>query len=754
MEDEKMKRNVVVALLASMTLTLGATGTVMAMNSSQFSDVQTGSSYFNYIVDVVDSEIMKGVSENQFGVSEKETRLDLVNALYSMANNPLVLGDSSFEDIKGTENELAVKWAESNGLFEGLKEGFFADGKFNADADLSREELAVILYNYGKNVDKLDMNQGVGSYDSFEDQVDNKVSGEYAEAVKWAVGNKLLIGDDRLTNEIENKLRPTAEVNRLETAEALSKYMDLKEKLNAEMNAKDNTTIETAANVNRTESSKENTNVENPETETSNAGVPDTEKPDNGGSETPDTPDVEAPDKGNIEESETPHSHTWVDNMVEVKHEEKGHWEKVEVKPAWVENIKHEAVYEDKYVVDEEAQYDTIHHDAVYEDQWVVDKPAWVEEIKHDEEGHFEPQIVNPGYWKDVLVSKEEGHYEEVEISPSWEEKIQHEAVYETKDVVVQEAWDEPVYEYQLTTICSYCGAIVNGNAAQHSEDHAFNDGVAAGWHEDWRQVQVDTIHHPAVTEPQQVLVKDAWTETIVHPADTEQKWVVDKEAVYDKEWVEPVWASVWVVDKEAWVEKINHKEEGHYENVKVKDAWDEEVLISEEKGHTEKVLVKEAWTETKKHPAKYEKKWIVDKKAYIETINKGEICSVCGLVRESKPEPTPQPDPTPAPVPQPTPSPEPTPAPQPEPTPEPTPQPKPEPVWVVDEPAWTEEIPIMVTYTKHYCTCCGMTIDGFEDSHIAEHEAEGDSASVGEKTWQTQEGIELKDHPEKGHWE
>ena len=117
-----------------------------------------------------------------------------------------------------------------------------------------------------------------------------------------------------------------------------------------------------------------------------------------------------------------------------IQHEEKGHWEKVLVKDAWdeevpiyelqwrdicndcgaditgntlqhgkdhalndgttggyttkqvevqvgTETVHHEAVYEDKWIVDKEAWTETIHHEAVYENKWIVDKEAWTEEV-------------------------------------------------------------------------------------------------------------------------------------------------------------------------------------------------------------------------------------------------------------------------------------------------------------------------------------------------------------------------------------
>ena len=61
--------------------------------------------------------------------------------------------------------------------------------------------------------------------------------------------------------------------------------------------------------------------------------------------------------------------------------------EQVLVKEAYDETIHHEAVYEDKWVVDKPAVYDQV---------WKVDKPAWTETIEHPEVGHWEPIPENP----------------------------------------------------------------------------------------------------------------------------------------------------------------------------------------------------------------------------------------------------------------------------------------------------------------------------------------------------------------------
>lgn len=56
---------------------------------------------------------------------------------------------------------------------------------------------------------------------------------------------------------------------------------------------------------------------------------------------------------------------------------------------------------------------------------------------------------------------------------------------------------------------------------------------------------------------------------------------------------------------------------QGHYEDVLIRDAYDEEVLVSPEEGHYEDVLVRDAWVETVEHEAEYRDVWVVDSEAY-----------------------------------------------------------------------------------------------------------------------------------------
>ena len=117
---------------------------------------------------------------------------------------------------------------------------------------------------------------------------------------------------------------------------------------------------------------------------------------------------------GNTTNKEDAHTHSWVPITSVVHHEEQGHYEKILVSEAWTEEV---LIYEDKEVAIcngcgaditsniqqhmkdnalagnmactgwhteyKQVQVGTnkINHDAVYENKWVVDKAAWDETV-------------------------------------------------------------------------------------------------------------------------------------------------------------------------------------------------------------------------------------------------------------------------------------------------------------------------------------------------------------------------------------
>ena len=91
---------------------------------------------------------------------------------------------------------------------------------------------------------------------------------------------------------------------------------------------------------------------------------------------------------------------------------------------------------------------------------------------------------------------------------------IHHDAVYENKYVVDQPAYDEPIYESKTIWICNQCGADITHDPVNHNEMHLENY-EPGGYHSEKRDILVNTIHHPEQGHNEQVLVKEAWDEKV-----------------------------------------------------------------------------------------------------------------------------------------------------------------------------------------------------------------------------------------------
>lgn len=95
----------------------------------------------------------------------------------------------------------------------------------------------------------------------------------------------------------------------------------------------------------------------------------------------------------------------------------------------------------------------------------------------------------------------------------NWIEKthtVHHEATGHYEDVVVQDAWDEPVYDMVLHWYCSTCNADITSDPGGH-----LDETMHGGYWSNYESVQVDSIHHDAVTESRWVEDSAAWDETV-----------------------------------------------------------------------------------------------------------------------------------------------------------------------------------------------------------------------------------------------
>lgn len=99
----------------------------------------------------------------------------------------------------------------------------------------------------------------------------------------------------------------------------------------------------------------------------------------------------------------------------------------------------------------------------------------------------------------------------ETQHKHNWVEQTQqvnHKAEGHYETVIIQAAWDEPIYEAH--SFCYDCKADITNNEVYHFCP------VSEAWSYYVESIQVGSKHHDAVTEQKWVEDKAAWTETVV----------------------------------------------------------------------------------------------------------------------------------------------------------------------------------------------------------------------------------------------
>ncbi|HWQ80126.1 MAG TPA: S-layer homology domain-containing protein [Anaerovoracaceae bacterium] len=194
-----------VAQNGELLVPLGASGTVKIIEAGQ-SFPDTDKHWASDSVAFVTARgLFSGTSGSSFSPDTSMTRGMLVTVLHRLENTPAG-GTQSFADVPpGQYYADAVAWASQQGIVEGTNTGF------QPDADITREQLAVILYRYAAP------GQASGSLGNFPDNGD--VSSWASEAMRWAVGIGLFSGDN------SGKLNPGGNATRAEVAVILQRFI-------------------------------------------------------------------------------------------------------------------------------------------------------------------------------------------------------------------------------------------------------------------------------------------------------------------------------------------------------------------------------------------------------------------------------------------------------------------------------------------------------------------------------------------------
>ena len=179
-----------------------------------FKDVTTDHPFYEDIKYVYEKGLMQGVSEDIFQSATTTTRGMIATILYRMEGEPAVKNASSFRDVAdGMYYTKAIAWAAANGIVNG-----YADGTFQPDQTISREQMAAILYRYAqyKGCDV-----SVGEDTNILSYTDAAQVATYAiPAFQWAVGAGIINGTTAST------LSPKGSATRGQVAAILHRYCE------------------------------------------------------------------------------------------------------------------------------------------------------------------------------------------------------------------------------------------------------------------------------------------------------------------------------------------------------------------------------------------------------------------------------------------------------------------------------------------------------------------------------------------------
>ncbi len=174
-----------------------------------FTDVSEKDWFYESVAFTVQNGLFAGTSSTTFSPDDNMTRAMLVTVLWRLAGKPGG-GQITFADVSGEMWYAdAVAWASEKGIVSG-----YGSGLFGPQDPVTREQLAVIMYNYARS-----RGQEVSASSDLTSFTDGrKVSPWAKDAVEWAVAKKLITGKG------DGSLEPGGMATRAQVATILLQY--------------------------------------------------------------------------------------------------------------------------------------------------------------------------------------------------------------------------------------------------------------------------------------------------------------------------------------------------------------------------------------------------------------------------------------------------------------------------------------------------------------------------------------------------
>ena len=178
-----------------------------------FTDLAANAWYTDAVAYVYRHDLMAGYGENLFGPDDDLSRAQLCQIIYNMEGQPATSGSSVFTDVAdGAWYADAVTWAASQGIVGG-----YGNGLFGPEDNITREQLASILYRYAQSKG---YDTSVGENTNILSYTDALEISEYAiPAMQWACGAGIMEGN-------AGYLTPQGDATRAQVATMLMRFCE------------------------------------------------------------------------------------------------------------------------------------------------------------------------------------------------------------------------------------------------------------------------------------------------------------------------------------------------------------------------------------------------------------------------------------------------------------------------------------------------------------------------------------------------
>ena len=177
---------------------------------SIFSDVAANAWYYNYLVKLKAAGVVNGVDGNKFCPDNYVTREEFVKMIVAAAKISVSAADGSFSDV-GSSDWFApyVYAAKNNGIVNGI-----SDGRFGVGSPITRQDMAVIIYNLIKN--RTAISQDGTKF------TDDKAIADYAGSAVYAMKTLGVI-----SGYTDGSFKPAGLLTRAEAVKVISMIIDM-----------------------------------------------------------------------------------------------------------------------------------------------------------------------------------------------------------------------------------------------------------------------------------------------------------------------------------------------------------------------------------------------------------------------------------------------------------------------------------------------------------------------------------------------